>query len=182
MCVACRAEWGGRGAYHNIALLNLSSNVLPRRSVLRELTASRFAMPPKRVGGAWQRRMQVEDEAPQPSSELAFYLVTQVLWGAISPEYARQIAKRARHDISVAQATAPTYTFKELDMLAELSESHTYEQLVRKLEAPKIPLSSFQLSMRLNDVVSMFEQWAIWPHEMFAALYHHYPSELAKRI
>ena len=118
----------------------------------------------KRVGGVWQRQRQVQDEVARPSSELAFYLVTQVLWGAISPEYARQIAKLAKRDISVAQAVDPTYTFAELDILAALSESRTYQQLVRKLETPNIPLTSFRLLMKLNDVVSTFEQWAIWPH------------------
>ena len=95
-------------------------------------------MPPrKRVGGAWQRQRQVEDETPAPPCELAYFLVTQVLWGAVSPEFARQVAKLAKRDIITAQATAPNYTFKELDMLADLSESHTYEQLVRKLGTPK---------------------------------------------
>ena len=67
-------------------------------------------------------------------------------------------------------------------MLAGLSESHTYEQLVQKLETPKIPMSQFNLLMKLNDVVATFLQWAIWPHEMFASLYHDYPDEWSKRI
>ena len=40
-------------------------------------------------------------------------MATKVLWGAVSPEFARQVAKLAKRDLITAQATDPNYTYNE---------------------------------------------------------------------
>ena len=100
----------------------------------------------KRKGeGVWQRQRKRVRQEPGSSdaaaeasatSKLARYLILQVLWGQISPNLARKLASLAKEDLDVAREKGPTFRFDDLEMLANLGESHTYNRSISKLSQP----------------------------------------------
>ena len=140
----------------------------------------------RKRGGVWQRnerdtRARIDQE-PDPHSQLAYFLVTETLWGAISPQFAKKVASLAAQDCEAANTARRGFRFRELDVLATLPSSHLYQRLVKKLSVPHIPMTVIRLSMKCFNVIDMFDTLILWPHEFFAALYHKYPREWAARI
>ena len=125
----------------------------------------------RRGGGIWQneRRLAATRGTPEEGqgSELAYYLTLQVLWGAISPQFAKRIAGLALRDLERERQVGSMRTHRDLEKLASLSDSHTYQSLLQKLEPPMLPLAMFKLHMKLGNLVAQFEQYAMWPHECF---------------
>ena len=83
-------------------------------------------MPPKRRGGgALQRARSAADAQSDSASVLAYFLVRECLWGSISPEFARKVAKAAETDIAEAQVIGGGFTFRDLHAIASLPDDHT---------------------------------------------------------
>ena len=124
---------------HKYVCIQTSDQTLKVNNIITLTLRLAAALPPmapkRRGGGVWQRQRAIDAAEPQPQSELAFYLVTQVLWGAISAEKARMIATMAKRDIEKAQEAEERFSFRELDMLASLSQHKTYQQLVRRISS-----------------------------------------------
>ena len=95
----------------------------------------------RKGGGVWQRQRKRVREEPGSSdaaaeasakSKLARYLILQVLWGHISPNLAQTVASLAKEDLDVAREGGPTFRFVDLETLANLGASHTYDGSISK--------------------------------------------------
>ena len=148
-------------------------------------SAGETSMESQSSRGFWQRdakRRRLRNAQDEPTSELAYFLILEILWGSMSPATAKKIAKLTRNDIARAQQEGPEFSFSELETLADLPNSNTYSSLLGKLAVPSLPIHEFKLPLQLNSVIGFFSQCAMWPHEVLSALYHEYKSEWKTRI
>ena len=97
-------------------------------------------------------------------SELAFFLVREVVWGAMSPQLAVKVATLSLRDMAAAKEKPRDFVFKDLEMLSGLPTTNTYRTLLERLGQPFFPLGIYQVPMQLNGIIGMWDQCALWPH------------------
>ena len=61
--------------------------------------------------------------------------------------------------------------------------AHTHiPQAPRSVGNTVFQLNLFQLPMKINGIIDMRDQFALWPHEYFSTLYNSYQHEFKSRI
>ena len=118
----------------------LARVILARPILARDL---RFSMEGRRRGGAVQRARAPKRprlEVPEfGKSQLAYFLVREVVWGAMSPQLATKLATLALQDLALAKEKPHDFVFKDLEMLSNLPSTNTYRTLLDRLETPFFP-------------------------------------------
>ena len=93
-------------------------------SGLSSSATSLLAKPPWRsvpVAGRNERGGSAQSAgAAAEGSQLAFFLVSQTMWGAMSTKLCKTIAEHARRDIEYANLQHNGFIFKDLNALAYL--------------------------------------------------------------
>ena len=117
------------------------------------------------------------------SSELAYYLVSEVFSGRLSAPFAKTIATLAQRDVRRAQNAGPEFTFADLNMVAGLKKGNEYEMLKTKLAPPLVRVRSIRVPLKISFAVKRVTDYPIvWPHELFSCLFHHYNREWRSRV
>ena len=115
----------------------------------------------------WQRqakRRRLDEAEDTAKSEVAYFLVREILWGSMSLAGAKKIADLTRKDVARAHLEGPEFAFPELDTLASLPHTNTYQTLLDKLSPPALPSFDFDLPMKFNNAIGFWRQCAMWPH------------------
>ena len=120
-------------------------------------------------------RAQEEDPAEEPRSLLCDYLLTEVAWGACSPQQAQHIAALALHDMS---RDSPN-SLIDLKALAKAGSFGKQQQNVNRevqklLEACTTLPAPLILKLPYKEPWGEAETGMLLPHEMFAHVYKHY--------
>ena len=141
-----------------------------------------------RRGGARQRATRHAEVAQLAgalggSSELAYYLVSEVFSGRLSAPFAKTIATLAQRDIRRAQNAGPEFEFVDLNIVAGIKKGNEYETLKSKITPPLVSVRSIQVPLKINFSVKRVTDYPIvWPHELFSGLFHNYKSEWESRV
>ena len=86
-------------------------------------------------GGCRQKRARWEAQPGSGAAEgslLAYYLIRQTMWGAMSTKMSKTVAEYARRDVEYANSQQHGFSFRDLDAIATVSDSHSYEVLRKK--------------------------------------------------
>ena len=145
-------------------------------------------VPKRRRGGQRQRLAAAQaDEYPMEmgDSALANFLLSMFAWGVFSPQRCQQIAKLAISDIEKAQDQGGT--FSDLQQLASLGCAGQYPnkchgELMNYCQAFSQLPNVFYADVPFKDPWNFQEQGFLLPHELFAAIYNHYPDTWEKTI
>ena len=139
-------------------------------------------------GGYLQRRQQLGNQEGPGTSALASYLYGAWCWGKLSPQEVQRIAHAAAQDIDTAQRLGTDTVFPDLKFLSKLGTEGEYagkmhEQMVGRVD-PTIYCSpaSFTLPILQGKRAVPTHQTALWPHEMFAHIYHKHRETFNQRI
>jgi len=104
-------------------------------------------------------------------------LVLQWSWGEISPQKLNHMMKLFKQDLENAATLDTTL----LDILCGIGSSgsnlqHCHSQLVKGLQVDTMPKQCFFKVPLQHSVYGCFEKdmGVVWPHELFAKLFHHY--------
>ena len=103
-------------------------------------------------GGCRQKRARYEAESAEAATEgsqLAFFLVSQTMWGAMSTKLCKTIAEHARRDIEYANLQHNGFIFKDLNALAYVSSNHSYEHLRQKISPPRMHVDNISLPLKV---------------------------------
>ena len=136
-------------------------------------------------GGCRQKRARYEAESAEAATEgsqLAFFLVSQTMWGAMSTKLCKTIAEHARRDIEYANLQHNGFIFKDLNALAYVSSNHSYEHLRQKISPPRMHVDNISLPLKVAGRKFWGDQSVVWPHQCIHDLYHNYPNEFTKRV
>ena len=137
-------------------------------------------------GGCRQKRARWEAQpgsGAAEGSQLAYYLIRQTMWGAMSTKMSKTVAEYARRDVEYANSQQHGFRFRDLDAIATVSDSHSYEVLRKKLSPPKMHIDNVRLPLRTTDGRKFWgDQSVVWPHQCIHDLYHNYPDEFKRRV
>ena len=128
----------------------------------------------KRSGGQRQRLAEVaadDGEQVQGGSLLVAYLLSEMVWGAISPQQAQHIANLAKKDIDALQGKPRVYD--EIADLAGVGSSGAY---------PNKCYGAFLFKLPYKQPVGEVLQSMMLPHELFSAIFTHYPATWTKSM
>ena len=111
------------------------------------------------------------------NSELARFLVLQVLWGHISASFAKKVAMLAKSDFDIAIAQGAGFSFDDLNMLASLNcgagGGHAYSALISKVGSSAFEAFSTPLPLNFHENnTKYFTQYMLLPHETFSVMFH----------
>ena len=137
----------------------------------------------KQFGGYKQRQAQAE--AAKPGSALAQNLLKEWLWGRVPTEVVQRLGQAAVQDLSacgVEGAGVGSKVFSELQCLASLGSSGSqpgnyYRDLTSKLTPSNWP-EPYKVSVPMvHGEGHVWKDFGVLlPHEVFAAIFHHYRS------
>ena len=142
----------------------------------------------RRRGGQRQRLEKAENEdggGHAGNSAVAFFLMSMFAWGHFSPQQVQEIAKCCLDDI--LKAKNEDCKFDDLEFLAKLGSGGAYankmqgELMNRCQHMSKLP-QPFHEHVKFKAPLGYKDQAFLLPHEMFAHIYHHYPSTWEKSI
>ena len=138
----------------------------------------------KRKGGIQQRLAAAKAENQCPGSLLARFLLVSFSWGKFSPQFVQKVAKLACDDIQNARKYDSD--LEDLTVLSKLGSSGTYpnkmhQELMHKVVEPKLP-KPFYATVPCAKPWDEQIQGMMLPHEVFSAIYHHYPRAWKQRI
>lgn len=141
---------------------------------------------PKRRGGLRQRlRAQEAREELKGESALCRLLLGLFAWGTISAQLAQELAEAAYKDAS-AMKNGET-NLNDLKRIGEIGCSGTYSNkcygdimkcIPYKIQIPEVTGCSIPFKAGLNSLWQSF----LLPHQLFAAIYEHYPGAWSKSI
>ena len=142
----------------------------------------------KRSGGQRQRLAEAtadDGEQVQGGSLLVAYLLSEMVWGAISPQQAQHIAHLAKKDIDALQGKPRVYD--EIADLAGVGSSGAYPNkcygdiMRRCIPDIKLP-EPFLFKLPYKQPVGEVLQSMMLPHELFSAIFTHYPATWTKSM
>ena len=133
-----------------------------------------------------QRPTPKVSQVSQPaSSSLVAYLLSEMVWGAISPQQAQHIAHLAKKDIDALQGKPRVYD--EIADLAGVGSSGAYPNkcygdiMRRCIPDIKLP-EPFLFKLPYKQPVGEVLQSMMLPHELFSAIFTHYPATWTKSM
>ena len=122
-------------------------------------------------------------------SALAQYLLSQYVWGWMTPQEVQRVAMHARDDMRML--TGQTSTLPEVEGLAALGAEGKYPNNVRSqlydhyLNATRVseptPVSMPMMSLN-QELNARTQQHIYFPHVVFSSIYHQYPGAFKENI
>ena len=114
--------------------------------------------------------------------------VRMVFWGELSPQMLQKIIVAVKADLT--NAADGILDMSLIDMICSLGtdgvhSSNTSRDLMRRLQKPAVPSTHvFEVSVDnpLLTTAGVASMKMLYPHEMFAALYHHYREAFLRVI
>ena len=143
----------------------------------------------KRSGGIQQRIQQAEAEASAETcgneSRLAQFLLERYAWGEMSPQLVQKITSLVLQDIAAAERNEKVLV--DLRALASIGTNGTHPNkchadLMAKAEKVSSLPDPYRLSIPFAPALGEVLQGILLPHEMFSAIFHHYPNTFKKCI
>ena len=141
-----------------------------------------------RRGGKQQRNAEHETVILQ--SVVCAYLIEQWAWGGYSPQEAQRVGKLVMQDIETIKRAGPGARFRDLEGLAHIGDDGKYPgnmhrdmlSIMPNINLPQPAKLDLPMQDSSTGQISRTEQAILYPHLMFASLYHHFRAAFFDRL